>query len=367
MSGTSATAGRRVLLTGGAGFIGSALLHLLLRQPAAVVARAANIDKLTRAGSLRRLAAVQQDSRYALYHHDIADAAAMQNVFAREQPDAVVHLAAESHVDNSIAAPAAFMHSNVMGTYALLQAALVYWRGLPDAQQARFRLVHVSTDEVYGDWSEQEPGTQNKAQESKARIGASIGTPYRPSSPYAASKAAADHLVQAWQRTYGLPVMITHCTNNYGAWQHPEKLIPLTIRNALQGKPIPIYGDGRQQRDWLHVSDHVRGLWQVVQHGVAGQTCHFGSGRQVRNIDMVQQLCAALQEQRPRATGRYVDLIHHVQDRAGHDRLYALDCSATQAALGWQPSVDLAQGVQDTVAWALQHQDWLEQQITGAQ
>lgn len=351
---------KRILVTGGAGFIGSALVRFLLHNMQSsmhgMVQRVANVDKLTYAGSVQRLAGAEQNPRYAFYRHDIADAVAMERIFEAEQPDVVVHLAAESHVDNSIAAPDAFVQSNVVGTYTLLQTALAYWRGLSGEKQARFKLVHVSTDEVYGDWSEAGAAGAD---------GAQPGAAYKPGSPYAASKAAADHLVQAWQRTYGLPAVITHCTNNYGAWQHPEKLMPLVLRHALSGKPIPVYGDGQQQRDWLHVGDHVRGLWQVVQHGVAGQTCHFGSGEQLRNVDVVQQLCAALQEQRPRAAGQYADLIEHVQDRAGHDRLYALNCSATQAALGWQPSVDLAQGLKDTVAWALQHQDWLEHQAEG--
>lgn len=348
---------KRILLTGGAGFIGSALLRFLLQAVSDMVQRVANVDKLTYAGSLQRLAGVEQNPAYVLYRHDIADVVTMQQVFAREQPDVVLHLAAESHVDTSIAAPDAFMHSNVMGTYALLQASLAYWRGLPSAKQARFKLVHVSTDEVYGDWSEQ--GNTGAG-------GASIGTAYRPSSPYAASKAAADHLVQAWQRSYGLPAIITHCTNNYGAWQYPEKLIPMVIRQALLGSPIPIYGDGQQQRDWLHVDDHVRGLWKVVQQGVVGQTYHFGSGQPVHNTDVVRQLCAALQQQQPRTAGRYVDFMQHVQDRSGHDRLYTLDCTTTQQELDWQPSVTLEQGLCDTVAWALQHQHWLVQQTMGA-
>lgn len=341
----------RVLVTGGAGFIGSALVRFLLRDMHGMIQRVANVDKLTYASSVQRLAGADQNPRYAFYRHDIADAVAMQRVFALEQPDVVVHLAAESHVDNSIAAPDAFIQSNIVGSYTLLNAALEYWHGLSAERQEAFRFVQVSTDEVYGDRADVlDAGS----------VAATVQSAYRPSSPYAASKAAADHLADTWHRTYGLPVMVTHCTNNYGAWQHPEKLLPLVMKQALAGGVIPIYGDGQQRRDWLHVGDHVSGLWLVMQRGVAGQHYHFASGQQVTNLEMVHQLCAALQQAQP-SVERYVDLIEYVTDRAGHDRLYALDCTESVQQLDWQPEVSLADGLRDMVDWAVAHQDWLRE------
>jgi dTDP-glucose 4,6-dehydratase len=331
----------KVLVTGGAGFIGSALVrHLLRDTPDAVV----NVDKLTYAGNLAALDDVAGDPRHAFEHVDICDAAALARVFRDHQPDAVMHLAAESHVDRSIGGPAAFVQTNLVGTYTLLETARQYWQALPEPRRAAFRFHHISTDEVYGDrFGEAQSCTE--------------ATRYAPSSPYAASKAGSDHLVRAWHRTYGLPVVLTSCSNNYGPRQFPEKLIPLTIARALAGAPIPVYGAGDQIRDWLYVEDHARALSLVLRRGRVGDTYNIGAGGgERRNLDVVHAICALLEELAPRKPAgvkAYGDLITHVADRPGHDRRYALDAGKIRRELGWAPQESFESGLRKTVQWYL--------------
>lgn len=339
----------KILVTGGAGFIGSALVGYLLAQGDIQVI---NLDKLTYAGSRDNLSAYDNHPNYSFIHGDIGDAALLEMIFRQHQPQAVMHLAAESHVDNSIAAPAAFMTTNIMGTYSLLQAALHYWQTLPTASQHQFRFHHVSTDEVYGDLALSEPAaTEHNA--------------YHPSSPYAASKASADHLVRAWQRTYGLPTLISNCTNNYGPRQFPEKLIPLMLDRALNLQPLPIYGDGQQIRDWLYVDDHAAALHCILTQGTIGETYNIGGHNQHTNLELVHQLCALLDQLRPlpasAAINRYSQLITHVTDRAGHDRRYALNSTKLTHALHWHPKVNLAQGLALTLNWYLANREWVAQ------
>ncbi|GAA0781873.1 dTDP-glucose 4,6-dehydratase [Castellaniella ginsengisoli] len=335
----------KILVTGGAGFIGSALIrHLIGHTRHAVV----NVDKLTYAGNLESLASVAQDPRYAFEHLDICDAAGLADAFARHRPDAVMHLAAESHVDRSIDGPAAFVQTNMVGTYTLLEAARAYWNGLDAAARAAFRFHHISTDEVYGDLA----GTQDLFTEA---------TPYAPSSPYSASKAGSDHLVRAWHRTYGLPVLVTNCSNNYGPCHFPEKLIPLIILNALEGKPLPVYGQGLQVRDWLYVEDHARALLRVIESGMPGETYNIGGHNEQRNIDVVHAVCTLLEElapEHPAGVTRYADLIVHVTDRPGHDQRYAIDAGKMARELGWTPQETFASGLRKTVQWYLDHRDW---------
>ena len=331
----------KVLVTGGAGFIGSALVHHLLHDIADAVV---NVDKLTYAGNLAALDDVASDPRYAFERVDICDAAALDRVFREHQPDAVMHLAAESHVDRSIDGPAAFVQTNVVGTYTLLEVARQHWQALPEPRRAAFRFHHVSTDEVYGDrFGERQSCTE------AAR--------YAPSSPYAATKAGSDHLVRAWHRTYGLPVVLTNCSNNYGPRQFPEKLIPLTIARALAGAPIPMYGTGDQVRDWLYVEDHARALSLVLRRGRVGGTYNIGAGgSERRNLDVVHAICALLEELAPRKPAdvkAYSDLITHVADRPGHDRRYALDASKIRRELGWAPQESFESGLRKTVQWYL--------------
>ncbi|WP_323017128.1 dTDP-glucose 4,6-dehydratase [Castellaniella sp.] len=335
----------KILVTGGAGFIGSALIrHLITGTRHHVV----NVDALTYAGNLESLAPVADDPRYAFEHLDICDAAGLDRALALHQPDAVMHLAAESHVDRSIDGPAAFVQTNLVGTYTLLEAVRRYWNGLDaDAQQA-FRFHHISTDEVYGDLAD---------------TGALFteATAYAPSSPYSASKAGSDHLVRAWHRTYGLPVLVTNCSNNYGPYHFPEKLIPLVILNALEGKPLPVYGQGLQVRDWLYVEDHARALLRVLESGVPGDTYNVGGHNEQRNIDVVQMICSLLEElapQHPAGIQRYADLITHVADRPGHDLRYAIDSGKIQRELNWTPQETFASGLRKTVQWYLGHRDW---------
>ena len=332
-----------LLITGGAGFIGSAVIRYILRHTAH---RVVNVDKLTYAGNLAAVAEVSSDPRYAFERIDICDAHAMRRVFAQYRPAAVMHLAAESHVDRSIEGPAPFISTNIVGTYTLLEVAREYWSSLDDAGRTAFRFHHVSTDEVYGDLD----GSDALFTED---------TPYAPSSPYSASKAAADHLVRAWHRTYGLPVLITNCSNNYGPYQYPEKLIPLVIRNALAGRPLPVYGRGDQVRDWLYVEDHPRALYAVLTRGRVGETYNIGGHNEQRNIDVVRQICALLEElapDKPAGVRRYEDLITFVPDRPGHDRRYAIDASKIARELGWVPQETFESGLRKTVQWMLAQQ-----------
>lgn len=332
----------KVLITGGAGFIGSAVIRHLIEQTAVAVV---NLDKLTYAGNLESLNSVSDNPRYAFEQVDICNRAEVDRVFRQHRPDAVMHLAAESHVDRSIDGPAAFIETNFVGTYNLLESARAYWRELEQEAQARFRFHHVSTDEVYGDL--ELPGELFTE-----------STPYAPSSPYSASKASSDHLVRAWRRTYGLPTMITNCSNNYGPCQFPEKLIPLVILNALEGKALPIYGKGEQVRDWLHVEDHARALCLVLEQGQPGQTYNIGGHNEKRNIDVVQAICALLDECAPSSFTPYASLISYVADRPGHDLRYAIDASKIQRELGWTPVETFESGLRKTVQWYLDNLEW---------
>jgi len=331
------------LITGGAGFIGSAVVRYLINHTRH---RVVNLDKLTYAGSLEAVRSVCESERYAFEQVDICDAAALKRVFAEHQPDVVMHLAAESHVDRSIHGPAEFIQTNVVGTYTLLETARHYWLGLAADKKSRFRFHHVSTDEVYGDL----PHPSDNPNASATLF--TEQTPYAPSSPYSASKASSDHLVRAWQRTYDFPALITNCSNNYGPYQFPEKLIPLVISNALKGKHLPIYGEGDQIRDWLYVEDHARALVLVATQGRLGETYNIGGHNEVTNIDVVNAICAILDELKPKATP-YSELITHVTDRPGHDRRYAIDATKIHHELGWLPQETFATGLRKTVEWYL--------------
>lgn len=334
----------KVLVTGGAGFIGSAVIrHIIEKTDASVV----NVDKLTYAGNLESLAAVADAERYRFEQVDICDREALTRVFKQHQPDAVMHLAAESHVDRSIDGPGEFIATNVVGTYHLLEAARAYFAALTEAQQSHFRFHHISTDEVYGDLGAEGLFTE--------------ATSYEPSSPYSSSKAASDHLVRAWQRTYGLPTLVTNCSNNYGPFHFPEKLIPLIILNALAGKPLPVYGDGSQIRDWLFVEDHARALYKVVSEGVVGETYNIGGHNERRNIDVVKAICAILEDlvpEKPAGVNAYADLITFVADRPGHDLRYAIDATKIQRELGWVPEETFESGIRKTVQWYLENESW---------
>ena len=335
----------RILVTGGAGFIGSALIRQLIQYTEHEVL---NLDKLTYAGNLESLASIATNTRYELVQADIADQARVSAVLARFEPEAIMHLAAESHVDRSIDGPAAFIQTNIVGTYSLLEATRAYWQDLPEPRRSAFRLHHVSTDEVYGDLSPGDaPFTEHSA--------------YAPSSPYSASKAASDHLVRAWQRTYGLPVLLSHCSNNYGPFHCPEKLIPRIILNALAGQPLPVYGDGLQVRDWLYVDDHVQALLAVLMRGTVGETYAIGGHNEQSNLEVVRSVCALLDELAPQHRGNvatYAELIRFVEDRPGHDRRYAIDAGKLERELGWTPRETLASGLRKTVQWYLANPDW---------
>ena len=340
----------KILITGGAGFIGSAVVrHIIQHTGDSVV----NVDKLTYAGNLESLVSVSADPRYVFEKVDICNRRELDRIFAEHAPDAVMHLAAESHVDRSIDGPAAFIETNIVGTYTLLEATRQYWHALPQARKAAFRFHHISTDEVYGDLE----GPDDLFTEQ---------TPYAPSSPYSASKASADHLVRAWYRTYSLPVLITNCSNNYGPYHFPEKLIPLMILNALDGKPLPVYGNGMQIRDWLYVEDHARALYTVLHKGKMGETYNIGGHNEKTNIDVVKTICALLDELAPLHSDHagpgsatsYQSLITHVADRPGHDLRYAIDAGKIQRELGWVPQESCASGIRKTVQWYLDNPDW---------
>jgi len=342
----------KVLVTGGAGFIGSAVVrHLIANTPAAVV----NVDKLTYAGNVESIASVASSSRYAFEQVDICDRKSLQRVFEQHAPDAVMHLAAESHVDRSIDAPDDFLQTNLLGTGQLLQTALHYWRSLDAQRAAQFRFLHVSTDEVYGDL-EDSGGYFTEA------------TPYAPSSPYSATKAGSDHLARAWGRTYKLPVIVTNCSNNYGPYHFPEKLIPHMILNALAGKALPVYGDGNQVRDWLFVEDHARALWTVLTTGKIGETYNIGGHNEQRNLHVVKTICALLQQElpHPAGPGGYEKLIKFVTDRPGHDTRYAIDASKIERELGWKPQETFESGLQKTVRWYLDNQGWWQRVLDGS-
>ena len=344
---------KTILVTGGAGFIGSAVVrHIIENTQDNVV----NVDKLTYAGNLESLESVENNPRYAFEQVDICDAKALARVFEHHQPDAVMHLAAESHVDRSIDGPAAFIETNIVGTYTLLEAARAYWNSLNDERKAAFRFHHISTDEVYGDLE----GTDDLFTET---------TPYTPSSPYSASKASSDHLVRAWLRTYGLPTIVTNCSNNYGPFHFPEKLIPLMILNALDGKPLPVYGNDQQIRDWLFVEDHARALYKVVTEGKVGETYNIGGHNEKANIDVVRTICSLLEElvpNKPEGIAKYEDLITYVKDRPGHDVRYAIDAAKIGRELGWKPQETFESGIRKTVEWYLNNKKWWSRVLDGS-
>lgn len=340
----------KLLVTGGAGFIGSAVIrHIITNTSDEVV----NLDKLTYAGNLESLAEVSDSGRYAFEQVDICDRAEVDRVLAQHWPDAIMHLAAESHVDRSIDGPADFIETNIVGTYTLLEATRQYWQELRGDKKDRFRFHHISTDEVYGDLLH--PSETENAEEHLF----TEDTAYAPSSPYSASKASSDHLVRAWRRTYGLPTLVTNCSNNYGPYHFPEKLIPLMILNALEGKPLPVYGKGDQVRDWLYVEDHARALYKVVTEGTPGETYNIGGHNEKQNIEVVYTICDILQELRPQQTS-YRDLITTVKDRPGHDRRYAIDAGKIREELGWMPQETFETGIRRTVQWYLQNLDWCQ-------
>lgn len=371
----------KILITGGAGFIGSAVVrHIINHTQDQVV----NLDKLTYAGNLESLQSVSDSDRYHFVQLDICDRAGLDVLFAEHQPDAVMHLAAESHVDRSISGPAEFIQTNIVGTYNLLEAARAYWNELDSERKAAFRFHHISTDEVYGDLphpadsnvecsilnAELNDSTEQlNIQNSKFKIAEKLPlfteqTAYAPSSPYSASKASSDHLVRAWLRTYGFPTLVTNCSNNYGPYHFPEKLIPLVILNALDGKALPIYGKGDQIRDWLHVEDHARALYKVVTDGKVGETYNIGGHNEKTNLEVVQTICQILDELVPMLDGSQLNIKHssliiNVADRPGHDRRYAIDASKIERELGWKPQETFESGIRKTVQWYLDNQDWV--------
>ena len=340
------------MITGGAGFIGSAVIRHIIKNTNHEVL---NVDKLTYAGNLESLVSVSNNERYKFSQTDICDRTALDQLFADYQPNAVMHLAAESHVDRSITGPFAFIETNIIGTYQLLEASRHYWNSLEESKKQKFRFHHISTDEVYGDLE----GTTDLFTET---------TSYSPSSPYSASKASSDHLVRAWNRTYGLPVLVTNCSNNYGSYHFPEKLIPLMILNALQGKKLPVYGNGQQIRDWLYVEDHARALFKVVTEGQIGETYNIGGHNEKANLDVVHGICELLEElapNKPEGVNQYKDLITYVKDRPGHDVRYAIDASKIQSELGWIPEESFDTGLRKTVQWYLDNQEWVSRVQSG--
>ena len=343
----------KILITGGAGFIGSAVIrHLIGHTENSVV----NVDKLTYAGNLESLISVSESDRYVFEHVDICDRDELERVFNQHQPEAVMHLAAESHVDKSIDGPSPFIQTNIVGTYTLLEVSREFWQALAPQEKDTFRFHHISTDEVYGDL------------ESSADF-FTEETPYAPSSPYSASKASSDHLVRAWHRTYGFPVVLSNCSNNYGPYQYPEKLIPLMIHNALFGKPLPVYGRGEQIRDWLYVEDHARALCEVLVRGKLGASYNIGGHNEQRNIDVVHGICELLEELapgKPAGLARYADLVTFVKDRPGHDMRYAIDASKAERELGWTPEESFETGLRKTVKWYLDNQQWVDNIVSGS-
>ena len=339
---------KKILVTGGAGFIGSEVVRQFIREtPYSVV----NVDKLTYSGNLESLKEVSGDTRYSFEHADICDSKALASIFERHEPDCVMHLAAESHVDRSISGPSEFIHTNVLGTYTLLEAARGYWQKLPEERKTQFRFHHISTDEVYGSLGENGLFTEE--------------TPYQPNSPYSASKASSDHLVRAWHHTYGLPVVTTNCSNNYGPYHFPEKLIPLIILNAVNGKPLPVYGRGENVRDWLYVEDHARALRLVLEKGKAGETYNIGGRCEKTNLEVVQTICAILDEVFP-SRAPHASLISFVADRPGHDYRYAIDASKIERELGWLPEESFDSGIRKTVRWYLDNPEWVNHVTSGA-
>ena len=368
----------KLLVTGGAGFIGSAVIrHILTSTGDEVV----NLDKLTYAGNLESLAEASNSDRYTFEQVDICNREELDRVLAQYQPDAIMHLAAESHVDRSIDGPAEFIETNIVGTYTLLEAARQYWQSMDKARREHFRFHHISTDEVYGDLPHPNDNSEDKANFPSPPAGEGPGekgkslplfteeTAYAPSSPYSASKASSDHLVRAWLRTYGLPVLITNCSNNYGPYHFPEKLIPLVILNALEGKPLPIYGKGEQVRDWLYVEDHARALYKVVTEGEIGETYNIGGHNEKQNIEVVYTLCDLLEELAPNKPARvneYRSLITHVTDRPGHDLRYAIDARKIEQELGWVPEETFETGLRKTVEWYLNNLEWCKRVQDGS-
>lgn len=345
----------KILITGGAGFIGSAVVrHIIQDTQDSVI----NVDKLTYAGNLESIKDVSDSERYQFFQLDICDGAGLSKVMNETQPDAIMHLAAESHVDRSITGPADFVQTNVVGTYTLLEATRQYWNTLSDEKKQAFRFHHISTDEVYGDLPHPDEMSGELPLFTET-------TPYAPSSPYSSTKAASDHLVRAWGRTYKLPVIITNCSNNYGPYHFPEKLIPLIIINALEKKPLPVYGKGDQIRDWLYVEDHARALYKVVTEAEVGTTYNIGGHNEKQNLEVVQTVCALLDELQP-TQGRYADLITYVNDRPGHDRRYAIDSSKIQKDLGWKPQETFESGLRKTVQWYLTNNEWIDNIKSGA-
>jgi len=333
----------KIVVTGGAGFIGSAVVRQFIAETDVTVV---NVDKLTYAGNLDSLPGLMEHPRHVLEQVDICDAKELARIFAQYQPDGVMHLAAESHVDRSIDGPAAFIETNILGTYTLLEAARSYWGGLPLERKDGFRFHHISTDEVYGSLGETGLFTEE--------------TPYAPNSPYSASKASSDHLVRAWRHTYGMPVVTTNCSNNYGPYHFPEKLIPLMILNALEGKPLPIYGKGDNVRDWLYVDDHARALRLVLEKGRPGETYNIGGHNERTNLQVVDAICALLDELAPRGTGSSASQLTYVQDRPGHDKRYAIDAGKIERELGWKPQETFESGLRKTVQWYLDNRGWCE-------
>ncbi|WP_159991248.1 dTDP-glucose 4,6-dehydratase [Pelistega ratti] len=342
----------KILITGGAGFIGSALIRYIIAHTQDTVI---NVDKLSYAGNLASLQMVSQHTRYVFEKVDIINREALDRLFQTYCPDAVIHLAAESHVDRSIHQADAFIQTNIVGTYTLLEASRAYWELLPTVQKQSFRFLHISTDEVFGDLKQsQQLFTEY--------------SPYQPSSPYSASKAASDHLVNAWYRTYGLPILLTNCSNNYGPYQFPEKLIPLMILNAIQGKTLPIYGDGQQIRDWLYVDDHIRALYLVLTQGKVGERYNIGAHQEMSNLEVVKTICTLLETlvpHKPIGVKHYQDLIQFIQDRPGHDSHYAIDAHKLHHTLGWSPQETFSSGIRKTVLWYLHHTAWWKAIVEG--
>jgi dTDP-glucose 4,6-dehydratase len=340
----------RILVTGGAGFIGSNFVLQGMAEPTVAVL---NLDKLTYAGNLHNLESISTDPRYEFVQGDIANRVDIRALFQKFRPDAIVHFAAESHVDRSIHGPEDFIYTNITGTFALLEEARTYWAALPQGQRSAFRFLHVSTDEVYGSLGPKDPPFSET-------------TPYAPNSPYAASKAASDHLVRAYHHTYGLPTLTTNCSNNYGRFQFPEKLIPLIILNARLGKPLPVYGDGKNVRDWLYVEDHCAAIQTVLERGVPGETYNIGGWNEKPNIEIVERVCELMDEMLPRPGQSRKDLITFVKDRPGHDRRYAIDARKIERELGWRPKETFESGLHKTVRWYLENENWVNEVTSGS-